>query len=170
MVESGFDLALRNYAIEDSGLHARKLADDTRILCASPGYLSNNGTPEVPRDLADHRTLVFMNARLRELTTKEGGEPCTYPPPKSKSRVVCDDGASMRIAAAAGVGICMSSIWSVHEALRDGSLIHVLPDYQVADGSAIWLVYPKSNALSAKVRVFIDFLLEKIGDPPVWLR
>ena len=46
--------------------------------------------------------------------------------------------------------------------------MRVLPEYQVDDGSAIWLVYPKSNVLTAKVRVFIDFLIEKIGSPPVW--
>lgn len=46
--------------------------------------------------------------------------------------------------------------------------MRVLPDYQIDDQSAIWLVYPKSNVLTAKVRVFVDFILEKIGSPPVW--
>ena len=64
----------------------------------------------------------------------------------------------------------MSSIWSIHNELKDGSLVRVLPDYEVDDGSAIWLVYPKSNVLTAKVRVFIDFLIEKIGSPPIWVR
>ncbi len=62
----------------------------------------------------------------------------------------------------------MGSIWSIHRELKDGSLVRVLPDYEVDDGSAIWLVYPKSNVLTAKVRVFIDFLIEKIGSPPLW--
>ncbi len=45
--------------------------------------------------------------------------------------------------------------------------MRVLPEYEIDDQSAIWLVYPKSNVLTATVRVFIDFLLEKIGEPPV---
>ena len=88
----------------------------------------------------------------------------------ARNRIICDDGASMRVATAAGVGIAMNSLWSVYPELARGELVRVLPDYEVADQSAIWLVYPKSNALTAKVRVFIDFLLEKIGDPPVWQR
>lgn len=170
LIESGFDLALRNYAIEDSSLRARKLADDTRVLCASPDYLARYGTPDKPEDLVEHRTLVFMNAKLRELTTKGDGRPCTFPPPRSKSRIVCDDGASVRIAAKAGVGVCISSVWSVYKELNDGSLVRILPDYEVNDNSAIWLVYPKSNVLAPKVRVFIDYLIEKIGNPPIWDR
>ena len=167
LIEGSFDLALRNYAIEDSNLRARKLADDKRILCASPNYLSRFGTPKNPDDLVDHQLLVFMHNRARTLTA-DSKQQCTFPPPGSKNRIVCDDGTNMRIATKAGVGISMNSSWSIHQDIQDGSLLRVLPDYEVTDQSAIWLVYPKSNVLTAKVRVFIDFLLEKIGDPPIW--
>ena len=170
LIEGGFDLALRNYAIEESSLRARKLADDTRVLCASPGYLADHGAPEDPADLNDHQFLVFMNRPARRLTSSDGRRECTFPPPGNRGRVTCDDGASMRIATLAGVGIAMSSYWNIHDDLRRGTLVRVLPEYQVADQSAIWLVYPKSNVLTAKVRVFIDFLIEKIGQPPVWER
>lgn len=169
LIEGAYDLALRNYAIEDSGLRARKLSNDTRILCASPDYLARQGKPQAPRELSEHQILVFMNANPRRLMSNNSEfSTCSFPPPNSNCRVVCDDGASMRIAAKAGAGICMSSIWNVYQDLADGSLVRVLPDYEVDDHSAIWLVYPKSNVLTAKVRVFIDFLLEKIGDTPVW--
>ncbi|MEJ8569589.1 LysR family transcriptional regulator [Elongatibacter sediminis] len=170
LIEGGFDLALRNYAIEDSSLRARKLADDKRILCASPEYLARHGTPRVPADLADHQLLVFAGGVPRRLISAGGGPAGTFPPPGAESRVICDDGASTRIASRAGVGISMNSVWSVNRELREGSLVRVLPDYEIEDRSAIWLVYPKSNVLTAKVRVFIDFLLEKIGDPPIWER
>lgn len=168
LIEGGFDLALRNYAISDSSLRARKLADDKRILCASPAYLARCGTPEGPDDFDGHQLLVFMDGPARKLSTPEGARACTFPPPGATNRVVCDDGASMRIATKAGVGIAMNSLWSVDQDLRDGSLVRVLPDYEVEDQSAIWLVYPKSNVLTAKVRVFIDFLIETIGPLPVW--
>lgn len=170
LIEGGFDLALRNYAIEDSSLRARKLADDTRILCASPDYLARHGTPTIPGDLEQHQLLLFMKGTARNLLDSDGKPAGTFPPPGARKRVGCDDGASMRIATRAGVGISVNSIWSVHSEIREGTLVRVLPDYEIEDKSAIWLVYPKSNVLTAKVRVFIDFLLEKIGSPPLWER
>ena len=170
LIEGGFDLTLRNYSIEDSSLRARKLADDKRILCASPDYLKRHSTPETPNDLVDHQLLTFMGGPAKELSADGERPASTFPPPGAGSRIICDDGASMRIATRAGVGISMNSCWSVHQEILDGSLLRVLPDYEVRDHSAIWLVYPKSNVLTAKVRVFIDYLLEKIGDPPVWER
>ena len=62
----------------------------------------------------------------------------------------------------------MSSIWNVHTELKEGSLVRVLPDYKYDDNVAVWLVYPKSNVLTAKVRVFIDFLIENIQVPTTW--
>lgn len=170
LIEGGFDLALRNYAAADSSLIGRRLAEDTRVLCASPEYLKTHGTPVTPDDLTAHQLLVFLNAKPRRLVSANDDRDCTFPPSGAKSRVVCDDGASMRIAAKAGVGICMSSLWNIHTELQEGSLVRVLPDYTIDDNAAIWLVYPKSNVLTAKVRVFIDFLVEKVGSPPVWAR
>lgn len=168
LIEGGYDLALRNFAIEDSTMVGRKLADDKRVLCASPEYLDKYGTPETPDDLVDHRLVVFGDLK-RALTTPEGHQ-CQFPPTRARASVKCDDGSSTRLATLAGVGISMGSIWSIHHELRDGALVRVLPNYEVNDGSAVWLVYPKSNVLTAKVRVMIDFLVEKIGKPPIWER
>lgn len=168
LIEGGFDLALRNYAVGDSSLIGRRLAIDARVLCASPDYLDKHGVPQEPEDLEGHQLLVFMNSKPRKLTSLSGKRTCSFPTPNGKPRVVCDDGASMRIAAKSGVGICMSSIWNIHSELKEGALVRVLPDYQIEDQAAIWLVYPKSNVLTAKVRVFIDYLIEKIGNPPIW--
>lgn len=170
LIEGGFDLALRNYAAKDSSLIGRKIADDTRVLCASPDYLKAHGTPQEPSDLNDHQLIVFNSATPRQLMSHTGADSCTFPPPNISPRVICDDGTSTRLAAKGGVGICMSSIWNIHTDLKDGSLVRVLSDYKVSDGSAIWLAYPKSNVLTAKVRVFIDFLLAQIGTPPIWVR
>ena len=122
------------------------------------------------RDLVSHQLLVFMGGRPRALTADDGERSGSFPPAGARSRIVCDDGASMRIAARAGVGISMSSLWNVRDDISEGTLVRVLPDYAVEDRSALWLVYPRSNVLTAKVRVFIDYLVEKIGDPPIWQR
>ena len=67
---------------------------------------------------------------------------------------------SEKIATLNGTGISLNSLWSVHSELRSGQLVRVLPEWQADTQSALWLVYPTSNVISVKVRVFIDFLLE----------
>ncbi len=168
LIDGGYDLALRNYAAEDSSLIGRKLADDTRILCASPDYLKKHGIPKEPSDLEQHQLILFDSNKTRKLVSTAAGDSYAFPLHPVKSRVICDDGSSIRIAAKAGLGICMSSIWNVHTELKEGSLIRVLPAYKYDDNAAVWLVYPKSNVLTAKVRVFIDFLIENIQVPTTW--
>ena len=74
-----------------------------------------------------------------------------------------DDGACLKRATVCGAGISLNSVWSVFDELQDGQLIRVLPEIEGADDIALWLVYPKANVLTAKVRVFIDFLLAEVG-------
>lgn len=167
LIEGSFDLALRAGALVDSSLKARKLADDRRILAASPSYLARHGTPKHPHELATHQLIGFRNQTPKRLIGYDGEEGL-FDPRGANCRVVVDDGASQRIATVAGVGISINSLWSVHREIADCSLVQVLPDYRTDDRSALWLVYPKSNVLTAKVRVFIDFLLERIGKTPEW--
>ncbi len=169
MIEGSFDLALRSGPLVDSSLKGRKLADDTRVMCASPAYLARHGTPHRPGDLADHRLIAFRHQSARRIVSARG-ESGVYDPGGSDCRVTVDDGASQMIATRAGIGISMNSLWCVHPQLSDGTLVRVLPDYVVDDRSVLWLVYPKSNVLTAKVRVFIDFLFEEMGREPPWTR
>lgn len=162
LIEGSFDLALRNQSMSDSSLKARKLADDTRVLCASATYLAENGHPEHPSDLAGHRLISFKDFSTKGLVS-DTGEKAQFDPKGATSCVLCDDGQSQKIATLAGTGISINSMWSVHRELAAGSLVRVLPTYRLDQETALWLVYPKSNVLTAKVRVFIDFLLEEVG-------
>lgn len=168
LIEGSFDLALRNSALEDTSLKGRKLADDKRILCASPAYAAKFSIPKHPDDLDEHQLIAFKERTPRILVGPDGQE-AEFNPSKSQSRLTVDDGLSQKLATLAGAGISINSLWSVHQELRDGSLLHVLPDYEAHEQTVLWLVYPKTNVLSAKVRVFIDFLLERIGKAPPWL-
>ncbi|TVT72926.1 MAG: LysR family transcriptional regulator [Denitromonas halophila] len=167
LIQGSFDLALRNSALADSSLKGRKLADDTRILCASPDYLKQHGTPSHPDDLAAHQLIAFKEASPLSLIGRDGSTG-QFNPRQAGCRLVMDDGLSYKIATLAGAGISVNSLWSVHRELAGGTLVHVLPDYQVDDPVALWLVYPKSNVLTAKVRIFIDFLMDRIGKAPPW--
>ncbi len=167
LIEGSFDLAIRNAAMEDTSLKGRKLADDVRVLCASPGYLAEFGVPDCVDDLNTHHLIAFANQTPRPLTRKNG-QIAMFDPRAASGRMTIDDGQCQKLVTMAGAGISINSLWSVHQELRDGSLIRVLPEYVMSDSSKLWLVYPKANVLSAKVRVLIDFLLEKIGKNPVW--
>lgn len=168
LIEGSFDLPLRNAPLIDSSLRGRKLASDTRILCASPKYLSEYGTPLNPSDLDDHNVIVFGNTRPQRLVHDDGSE-FVFSPEDANCRLIIDDGHSLRLATKAGAGISANSLWSVRADLQSGALIRVLPDWTVEDDSVLWLMYPQTNVLSVKVRVFMDFLLDRIGKQPPWL-
>ncbi|WP_417270662.1 LysR family transcriptional regulator [Celeribacter sp.] len=162
LIEGSFDLALRNLEMSDSSLKGRKLADDLRVLCASPAYLADHAPLENPSDLARHRLIAFKDFSARGLVNREG-EKAQFDPKLAPSCLLCDDGQSQKIATMAGAGVSINSMWSVHRELANGSLVRVLPEYRLDQDTALWLVYPKSNVLTAKVRVFVDFLLDEIG-------
>ena len=168
LIEGSFDLALRNSVLEDTSLKGRKLADDTRILCASPHYLKDHGIPHAPEDLVRHRLVAFKDQAVKQLVRSDG-HTGPFNPRHAICRLVVDDGLSQKLATEAGAGISINSLWSVQREVAAGTLVRVLPDYQVDDQSVLWLVYPKTNVLSPKVRVFIDFLLERLGKAPPWL-
>lgn len=169
LIAGSYDLALRNAVLEDSSLTARKLADDTRVLCAAPSYLERFGTPQTPDDLAKHRLIAFNTLDPRGLISRDGqqGE---FDPKRAAQKLVLNDGATQKKATLDGAGISLNALWLVHQELTSGALQRVLPMFQAAENPALWLIYPKSNVVSAKVRVFMDFLTQHIGKQPVWQR
>lgn len=168
LIDGSFDLALRNAPLADSSLRARKLAEDSRVLCASPHYLARHGTPRTPEDLSRHRLIAFRDQRQRSLKGPDGGAG-VFDPQAARSRLIVDDGLTLKRATLTGAGISLNSLWSVHSELASGDLVRILPGVQGADGHMLWLVYPKTNVLSPKVRVFMDFLIERLGRRPPWL-
>ncbi|MEX3014222.1 LysR family transcriptional regulator [Gymnodinialimonas hymeniacidonis] len=160
LIEGSYDLALRNMVLDDSSLKGRKLADDIRILCAAPSYLDTHGWPDEVSDLSAHSLIGFKDLLPRNLIGP-GGQKGLFDPRKARMRVVMDDGTSQRIATINGAGISLNSYWSVHDDLQAGTLQRVLPEWRAEAANALWLVYPKSNVLSPKVRVFLDFLIAR---------
>ena len=167
LIDGSFDLAIRNAALEDTSLKGRKLANDVRVLCASPQYLDQQGHPTTPEDLSKHKLVAFKDQLVRPLVGPDG-QAGAFDPQKAECQIVVDDGMTQKIATLAGAGISVNSLWNVHEELSDGRLVRVLPGFELDADTAIWLVYPKTNILSPKVRVFMDFLIEQIGKNPAW--
>jgi DNA-binding transcriptional LysR family regulator len=167
LVSSGFDLAIRIGALEDSTLVARKLAPNRRVLCASPAYLSKQGTPATPVDLAAHECLVLVGSQGRQdlwrMTDHNGRETGV----RVNGRFESNYGEVLRDACVAGLGIALHSTWHVSEDLRSGRLRQVLPHYKLAD-SGIYALMPQRRLVPLRVRAFVDFLAAKFGDTPPW--
>ncbi|GJG95191.1 LysR family transcriptional regulator [Cupriavidus pauculus] len=165
LVSSGFDLAIRIGTLDDSTLVARKLADNRRLLCASPDYLREHGTPKTPEDLVRHQCLVLVGAQGRadvwRFDDGRGGET----PVRVRGRVEANTGELLADAALAGFGIAMHSTWHVCEDLRAGRLVQVLADYPIAV-SGIYAVMPQRRLVPPRVRAFVEFLAEKWGESP----
>ncbi|MCZ4270336.1 LysR substrate-binding domain-containing protein [Rhodobacteraceae bacterium R_SAG6] len=164
LIEGSFDLALRSAPLKDSSLRGRKLGDDTRVLCAAPAYLARRGTPITPEDLDGHDLLSWASVAPRDLVAET--RRFSLDPARMICRTILDDGTSQRIATMAGGGVSINSLWSVAHEIRAGRLVHLLPDWRLDDASVLWLIYPRSNVLTPKVRVFIDFLLAKLTPAP----
>lgn len=165
LVEGGFDVAIRNAELKDSTLIARKLAQDTRIICASPEYLERFGEPQTPEDLLQHRCVNLMLDESWTFNTPDGELNI-----KPSGQLRADNGEAVRDACVSGIGIALSSQWSVYDHLRNGQLVQVLKDYPLISDTAIWAVYPSSRLLAPKVRAFIDYFANAFGDPPYWDR
>ena len=163
LVEGGFDIAIRNSALKDSSLIARKLAPDTRILCSSPAYLATHGEPNSPDALNSHQCITLLGLDDWAFHTPTGQVNI-----KVKGPLRIDNGEAVRDACINGLGITISSKWSVYKHLESGELIQILSEYPIATNTAIWAVYPSSRLLAPKVRAFIDYFTEHFGDTPYW--
>lgn len=163
LVEGGFDIAIRNSALKDSSLIARKLTKDNRILCASPDYLSQYGEPKSPNDLNNHQCITLMGMDNWVFQTKKGQISI-----KVKGNFRTDNGEAVRDACINGLGITINSSWSAYKHINSGELVPILRDYPLISDTAIWAVYPSSRLLAPKVRAFIDYLSGVFGDKPYW--
>ena len=160
------DAAVRVGMLPASGLVARRLVRFSRLLCASPAYLSDRGTPLAPQDLARHACLGFTRHRFWP----------NWPLRRETERVdvhvegplVSDDGEALAVAAVEGTGIMLASEWLVRRQLVDGCLVRVLPDWSVEsdDADAVSVVLPPGRLVPAKTRAFVDWIATAFSPAP----
>lgn len=163
LVEGGFDVAIRNAALKDSNLHARKLADDHRIIVAAPSYLEKYGTPLTPDELKQHYAVNLTGLETWEFKTPSGLKAV-----KPITRLRMDNGEAVRDACIDGNGLTLTATWCSYPYLKDGRLVQVLKDYPLKTERALWAVYPSNRLLAPKVRAFIDFLTLRYNGVPYW--
>lgn len=158
VVEEGYDIVIRIAMLKDSSLFARRIAPCKHVLCASPAYLEQHGTPASPAQLAGHSCLHYRHL--------EDGREWILQGPDGEHRIpvkgplTANNGDVICTAACDGMGIALLPTFIVAEPIQAGRLQLVLPDYCPAE-IHIHAVYPSKKFMSVKVRSFIDFLVEE---------
>lgn len=169
-LSTGYDLAIRIGRLQDSSLAARKLATSRRMVCCSPAYARRAGLPATIEDLAGHACIGYTNVspgRIWRFEPEKAGGPSRSL--AIRSRIVANNGESMRDAAIAGLGISILPVFIIARALRDGRLVDALPGVRPLPDT-IYALYPQNRYLPGKVRAVIDHLLAQFADAPPWER
>lgn len=157
LVKDSIDLAIRSGTLSEPGIKARQLISFQNYICGSPDYFKQHGVPEKPQDLKQHHCIMGS----APWKFQESAGPIEI---KKESRWWSNNGQAMIAAALAGLGLIRLPDFYVKELVQQGKLQYVLNEYAEI-GSGMWVVYPENRYLATKVRLFIDFLIEKMTAP-----
>jgi DNA-binding transcriptional LysR family regulator len=157
LVEDGIDIAVRVGELADSTLVARHVGDMRRLTVASPDYLKRRGVPKAPLDLAGHDLILFTStSTLSDWRFVDHGKDVRVP---RSSRFATNSADAAIQHAEQGGGVALVLAYQAADAIAHGRLQILLADYEPPP-SPIHLVYPTSRLLSAKVRTFVDTVVE----------
>ena len=154
IIEDGFDLGIHSGDLPDSTLVARKFAQTTTILVATPQYLTRYGAPQSPDDLKRFRSVVFVE--------RGSVQPWSFGYGQGMRRVVptgvfrTSDIEQLRMGVLEHLGIAQAPAWLFAAELREGTVIRLLTAFERT--VPILAVRPPSRRMSTKVRIFIEHL------------
>lgn len=164
LVQEGYDIALRSHfaPLPDSGLVQRTLAVETVVLVAAPAYLQAQGSPDAPAQLSEHDGLLTAaHATVWGLHHRDGGQAQVAP----RARMSANESVALMRAACAGLGIACVPEGFCREALGDGRLRRVLPQWN-AGRVTTSLVMPHRRGLLPGVRATVEFLADCLRAAP----
>ena len=166
IVNEGYDCAVRVGEMPDSNLVSVRLADNRRLCVAAPGYLARAGTPASPADLARHACLTLSSdaSQTRGWAFMADGE-LTHMRPSG--RLDCSDGQVLHKWCLQGLGIAWRSTWEVEGDIASGRLLEVLQDH-AAPPNGVYAVFAQRKHLPLRVRLWIDFIKQRFGEPTYW--
>jgi DNA-binding transcriptional LysR family regulator len=156
LVEEGYDLAIRIAALPSSTLVSRRLATTRMVLCASPGYLRERGTPANPSELAHHSVIAYSYWSTGDEWHFEG--PQGHVAVTTRPCMHTNSGDTCRAMALADQGMILQPTFIVGEDLASGALVEPMPQFRSME-LGIYAVYPTRKHVSPKVRALIEFLV-----------
>jgi LysR family transcriptional regulator for bpeEF and oprC len=165
LIEEGVDCAVRGGALGDSTLIARRIGIINFVTCAAPSYVAKFGMPQHPRELERHRCVNYFSAKTGKIYDwdfNKDGERIQVPMP---GVIALNDSNAYVQAGLAGLGIIQMTDYLLLQHVREGRLVQLLPDWS-SDPLPIHIVYPQNRHLSAKVRVFVEWVAELFANHP----
>jgi len=167
LIGEGVDVAIRIASLSDSSLIGVKLADNKRVVVASPAYLKRFGAPKTLDDLARHNCLAMSSqGSQRGWTFRQNGRNVTL---KVEGNMVCNDGQVLHDWALAGKGLAWRSMWEVATEIESGQLVTVLDEF-AAQGNDIYAVFAQRRHLPLRIRALVDYLRRTYAQPDYWRR
>lgn len=167
LAEEGYDLIIQVTGQPQEHLVARKLAPVRRQLCATPEYFHQRGIPQTPMDLVSHNCLDYTRSGEQGRWRFTGPEGDISVPVNGPLHV--DDDEALSQAVLGGLGVALLPTFIIGKDLQAGNLQAVLSEYIPVERH-VYAMYLPTRHLPAKARVFIDFLIERIGADPYWDR
>jgi LysR family transcriptional regulator, regulator for bpeEF and oprC len=161
LITEGVDCVIRGGAVHDEQLVARKLGAFEVITCASPAYLKQSGMPKSPADLQSgkHQAVNFFSAktgRTFSFDFEKDGETLEVMLPHYAS---ANDADTQMALCVQGLGLMQyPRTRALQDQLDSGALKQVLPDWS-AGSMSLYVMYPRNRHLSARVRVFVDWVV-----------
>ena len=161
LAEGTWDVAICTRPASDGSVKQRLLGAPPALLCATPAYLQQHGTPERPDDLRTHDLLTPEAAELAEfrLLLARGAQRAEVP---LAPKLAVDDPAVLHAATAAGLGIGLLPEFLCRQGLATGRLKHVLPEWGVPAAAPLYALYPSALESDPRVQQFVDFLAANI--------
>ena len=157
IVGNGIDLAVRVADLRDNLLVARRLAKNSRILCAAPEYVARTGTPTVLAELAG-RTCLATSGTTHWTFERDG----RLIQQQVSGRFTANSVEALHRACLDGLGVARLSLWNVRQDLAEGRLVAIgLADATIPE-QAIWAVYPTARFVPPKVHMFVDALRDHL--------
>lgn len=164
LISAKADVAIRVGPLADPSLVARRLAEIDRRIFASPAYLARRGTPRRHTDIRDHDCIIWAGGSgLDRWHFRDGNAVRTV---QVQGRTKVDDAEVALRLAVAGCGLVRIADIMTEQAVRDGLLVPVLADTHVVEPVPMTAVYPHGRQRMTKVRVFVDFLVQRLSRAP----
>lgn len=164
IIEEGVDLAIRIGALPDSSLVVRKLTEMRMFLCASPAYLANAGVPLTLDSLQAHCCIFDSNYQHKDKWILGRGEQQVSIPIRSQINVNSGRAVNELLLNDKGIGLLPSFV--VEKDIEAGRLVRLMQDYE-PEPTGVYALYPHRKHLSAKVRLFIDDLVNAFQKHPL---
>jgi len=146
---------------------ARPIAPINRVICGTPEYFAARGIPRTPQQLSDHDCVIYTHANPDSVWHLSANGADIAVPVRGALKVNDDEVAWQAVRA--GLGLSLLPTFIVGDDLQSGRLQAVLTEYLPSERN-LYALYLPNRHLSAKVRVFIDFMLSKYSPPPYWDR